>query len=67
MYNHFDRAHVKHMGVKQMACNHPKCKGDALKFEHLNHFKKGSTASKGLNVFTLDFNFHPRPNTICPD
>jgi hypothetical protein len=43
MYDHFGRAHVKHMGMKQMACNHPKCKGNALKFEHLNHFKRPHT------------------------
>ncbi|RYP48545.1 hypothetical protein DL768_005584 [Monosporascus sp. mg162] len=40
MYDHFDRTHAKHMSVvKQMVCNHPKCKGEALRFEHLDHFK----------------------------
>ncbi|KAB5526464.1 hypothetical protein GE09DRAFT_1151547, partial [Coniochaeta sp. 2T2.1] len=38
MYDHFDRAHARHMGdAKQIVCNHPKCQGGTLKFKHLNH------------------------------
>ncbi|KAK3933883.1 FluG domain-containing protein [Diplogelasinospora grovesii] len=40
MNDHFDRAHARHMGdAKQIVCSHSKCKGEALKFEHLGHFK----------------------------
>jgi hypothetical protein len=52
-----------------MVYNHPKCKGEKLKFEHLDHFKNHVEDSRrqieGLNVFTLDFNFHFGLNAIC--
>jgi hypothetical protein len=40
MYDHPDRKHAEQLGgVKQISCNHPKCKGEILEFKHLNHFK----------------------------
>jgi hypothetical protein len=51
MYDHFDRAHAKHMSaVKQIVCNHPKCKGGTLKFEHLNHFKNHVDTIHGVKL-----------------
>ncbi|EAQ91198.1 predicted protein [Chaetomium globosum CBS 148.51] len=39
MYDHFDRKHARQLsGVKQISCNHPKCK-EGLEFKHLNHYK----------------------------
>ena len=33
MYDHFDRKHARQLGgVKQISCNHPKCKEEALEF-----------------------------------
>ena len=40
MCDYFDRKHAQQLGgVKQISCNHPKCKKEALEFKHLNHFK----------------------------
>lgn len=51
MYDHFDRAHAKHMSdAKQVVCNHPKCKGGTLKFEHLNHFKNHVDTIHGVKL-----------------
>jgi hypothetical protein len=51
MYDHFDRAHAKHMSVvKQIVCSHPKCKGGALKFEHLDHFKNHVEKIHGVKL-----------------
>ncbi|KAB5536164.1 hypothetical protein GE09DRAFT_1141605 [Coniochaeta sp. 2T2.1] len=51
MYDHFDRAHAKHMSVvKQMVCSHPKCKEGSLKFEHLDHFKNHVERIHGVKL-----------------
>ena len=40
MYDHFDRKHAQQLGdVKQLLCNHPMCRDEALEFKHSNHFK----------------------------
>ncbi|KAK0739032.1 hypothetical protein B0T21DRAFT_346396 [Apiosordaria backusii] len=40
MHDHFDRKHRQQLGgVKQMSFNHPKCRGEALEFEHLNRYE----------------------------
>ncbi|KAB5513449.1 hypothetical protein GE09DRAFT_980798 [Coniochaeta sp. 2T2.1] len=51
MYDHFARAHAKRMSVvKQMVCNHPKCKGRGLEFEHLDHFKNHVERIHGVKL-----------------
>ncbi|KAL2192266.1 hypothetical protein P885DRAFT_79989 [Corynascus similis CBS 632.67] len=37
-------------GVKQISCNHPKCKEEALEFKHLNHFKNHVERVHGVRV-----------------
>lgn len=40
MNDHFDRKHAQQLdGVKQISCDHPKCKEEGLEFTHSNHFK----------------------------
>jgi hypothetical protein len=51
MSDYFDRAYAKHISVaKQMVYNHPKCKGGALKFEHLDHFKNHVDRIHGIKL-----------------
>ena len=51
MYDHFDRKHAQQLGgVKQMLCNHPKCKEEALDFKHLNHFKNHVESVHGVRL-----------------
>ena len=51
MYDHFDRNHAQQLGgVKQMSCNHPKCRGEALEFKHLNHFKNHVERVHGVKL-----------------
>ncbi|KAK4031431.1 hypothetical protein C8A01DRAFT_51477 [Parachaetomium inaequale] len=51
MYDHFDRKHAQQIGgVKQMLCNHPKCKQEALEFKHLNHFKNHIESVHGVKL-----------------
>ncbi|KAK4158599.1 FluG domain-containing protein [Cladorrhinum sp. PSN259] len=53
MYDHFDRKHAKQLdGVKQMSCNHPKCRREALEFKHLNHFKNHVERVHGVKLRT---------------
>ena len=51
MYDHFDRKHAQQLGgVKQLLCNHPKCRGEALEFKHLNHFKNHIERVRGVRL-----------------
>ncbi|KAK0701743.1 FluG domain-containing protein [Lasiosphaeria miniovina] len=51
MYDHFDRKHAQQLGdVKRMLCNHPKCKGEALEFKHLDHFKNHVESVHGVRL-----------------
>ncbi|KAK3693261.1 hypothetical protein B0T22DRAFT_496122 [Podospora appendiculata] len=51
MYDHFDRKHAQQLhSVKQMSCNHPKCKKEALEFKHLNHFKNHVESVHGVKL-----------------
>ena len=51
MYDHFDRKHAEQLGgVKQMSCNHPKCKEEALEFKHVNHFKNHVERVHGVKL-----------------
>lgn len=51
MYDHFDREHVKELrGTKQISCRHPKCSGEALEFEDLNHFKNHVESVHGVKL-----------------
>ncbi|KAK4221693.1 FluG domain-containing protein [Podospora fimiseda] len=51
MYDHFDRKHTQQLGsVKQMSCNHPKCREEALEFKHLNHFKNHVEQVHGVKL-----------------
>jgi hypothetical protein len=53
MYDHFDKKHAKQLsGAKQMLCNHPKCRGEALEFKHLNHFKNHVERIHGVKLWT---------------
>ncbi|KAK4171263.1 hypothetical protein QBC36DRAFT_199715, partial [Triangularia setosa] len=54
MYDHFNRKHGQQLGgVKQMSCNHPKCRGKALEFKHLNHFKNHVETVHGVKTTSL--------------
>lgn len=51
MYDYFDRKHGRQLGgVKQMSCNYPKCRGKALEFKHLNHFKNHVETVHGVKL-----------------
>ncbi|KAK4151935.1 hypothetical protein C8A00DRAFT_44942 [Chaetomidium leptoderma] len=51
MYDHVDKKHAEQLGgVKQMLCNHPKCRGEALDFKHLNHFKNHVERVHGVRL-----------------
>ncbi|KAL2133499.1 hypothetical protein VTI74DRAFT_2264 [Chaetomium olivicolor] len=51
MYDHFDRKHVQQLGgVKQISCNHLKCRGQALEFKHSNHFKNHVERVLGIKL-----------------
>ncbi|KAK3682380.1 FluG domain-containing protein [Podospora appendiculata] len=51
MYDHFDRKHARQLdSVKQMSCNHLKCKEEALEFKHLNHFKNHVESVHGVKL-----------------
>jgi hypothetical protein len=54
MYDHFDRVHAKQLSAeKQIVCNHPKCKGRALKLRHLSHFKNHVETVHGVKLRAL--------------
>jgi hypothetical protein len=51
MYDHFDREHIKELQeAEQISCNHPKCRGEALQFKHLNHFKNHVERIHGIRL-----------------
>ncbi|KAK3898542.1 hypothetical protein C8A05DRAFT_47176 [Staphylotrichum tortipilum] len=51
MFDHFDRKHAQQLGsARQMSCNHPKCKEEALEFKHLNHFKNHVESVHGVKL-----------------
>ena len=51
MFDHFDTKHAQQLsGAKQMSCNHPRCKDEALEFEHLNHFKNHVETVHGIKL-----------------
>jgi hypothetical protein len=51
MYDHFDRKHAPQLGdMKQLLCNHPKCREEALEFKHLNHFKNHVERVHGVKL-----------------
>ncbi|KAK4220989.1 FluG domain-containing protein [Podospora fimiseda] len=51
MYDHFDRKHTQQLGnVKQMSCNHPKCREEALEFKYLNYFKNHVEQVHGVKL-----------------
>ncbi|KAK4170871.1 hypothetical protein QBC36DRAFT_200542 [Triangularia setosa] len=48
---YFDREHAQQLGgVKQMSCNHPKCRGKALELKDLNHFKNHVQKVHGVKL-----------------
>ncbi|KAL2024965.1 hypothetical protein VTK56DRAFT_3664 [Thermocarpiscus australiensis] len=51
VYNHFDREHAKQLkGGNRISCNHPKCRGKALEFKHLDHFKNHVEKVHGVRL-----------------
>ena len=51
MYDHFDREHTRALQkAKQILCNHPKCRSEALEFEHLSHFKQHVESIHGVRL-----------------
>ncbi|KAK4172310.1 hypothetical protein QBC36DRAFT_390518 [Triangularia setosa] len=64
MYDHFDRKHGQQLGsVKQMSCNHTKCRGKALEFKHLNHFKSHVETVHGVRLRARAS--HPKYLRVC--
>ena len=52
MFDHFDKKHTKQLGgAKQMSYNHSKCRGEALEFKHLNHFKNHVERIYGIKLW----------------
>lgn len=51
MYDHFDKKHAKQLSsAERLSCSHPKCRGQALKFDNLNHFKSHVETIHGVRL-----------------
>ncbi|KAI0436703.1 FluG domain-containing protein [Xylaria telfairii] len=51
MYDHFDKKHASQLGgAKQISCNHPKCRQEALEFKHLRSFKNHVESVHGVKL-----------------
>ncbi|KAL2015096.1 hypothetical protein VTK56DRAFT_6310 [Thermocarpiscus australiensis] len=49
MYDHFDRKHAQPL-KGAISYNHPQCRGEALEFKHLNHFKNHVERVHGVRL-----------------